>query len=418
MLRQVIEQSPTFSQLSVGRRRLQRDAILSLSSQWSKSWQELRGLRIGLICDNALDVAVALIALSDIEAEVVMLPVEEASRWKSLDCAACVHPRQSKPGHVMVTPHTDTPALPENITLLSSGTTGQPRPRVWRWDALQRQASLSSSASGGPWLTQYSMPTFAALQVLIHALYHATELIFVRDHSDWSGLVRRHSGLGIALATGTPTAWRCVVNRPPKHLPHISSISLGGEIADARLLSDLASMFPRTRLRHVYASSEYGSMFSVSDGRAGFPAAWLNTRRRSGALVLERDGQLHVSPSPGLPPVATGDLVVRIGDRVMFSGRSDDIINVGGFKVARVRVEEVLRTLVDIADVRVFGRRSPIAGNIVCAEIVPRSGRPENVVLQRARAHCRAELSLAEQPRSWKLVDRIATTPAGKARLR
>src|SRR5262245_32755960 len=70
----------------------------------------------------------------------------------------------------------------------------------------------------------------------------------------------------------------------------------------------------------------------------------------------------------------TGDLVEFQGDRVVFVGRTSDIINVGGNKVHPLEVERVIRTVAGVADVRVYGKASSIVGQLVACEITPTRG--------------------------------------------
>ena len=51
--------------------------------------------------------------------------------------------------------------------------------------------------------------------------------------------------------------------------------TLGGEIVDDRILSAITALFPKARIVHIYASTEAGVGFSVSDNRSGFPLNYL-----------------------------------------------------------------------------------------------------------------------------------------------
>ena len=67
-------------------------------------------------------------------------------------------------------------------------------------------------------------------------------------------------------------------------------------------------------------------------------------------------------------------MVERRGDRYHFVGRREGIINVGGQKVHPEEVEAVINQHPDVRMARVRGRRSPITGAIVVADIVLREG--------------------------------------------
>ena len=142
--------------------------------------------------------------------------------------------------------------------------------------------------------------------------------------------------------------------------PEIGKISpryvrLSGEIADQAILDSLRAMFPEASIGHAYASTEAGVAFEVNDGRAGFPAAFLEQDRDGVELKLV-DGALRIR-SPRTADrylgaqqalrdldgfVDTGDMVERRGDRYVFAGRRGGIINVGGLKIHPEEIEAVI----------------------------------------------------------------------------
>ena len=68
--------------------------------------------------------------------------------------------------------------------------------------------------------------------------------------------------------------------------------------------------------------------------------------------------------------VDSGDMVERRGDRFHFVGRRGGIINVGGLKVHPEEVEAVINRHPAVRMSLVKGRRNPITGAIVVAEVV------------------------------------------------
>ena len=80
---------------------------------------------------------------------------------------------------------------------------------------------------------------------------------------------------GVNAMSATPTLWRKILMSDASRSLALRSITLGGEIADQQVLSTLASTYPSARIRHIYASTEAGTGFSVTDGKAGFPVSFL-----------------------------------------------------------------------------------------------------------------------------------------------
>jgi acyl-CoA synthetase (AMP-forming)/AMP-acid ligase II len=212
-----------------------------------------------------------------------------------------------------------------------------------------------------------------------------------------------------------------------KQIP-LLQITLGGEAIDQPILDKLRQHFPNARLLHIYATTELGRCFSVSDGKSGFPASYLNAAPPGAAELKVVDGELLVRSPNSMrmyDPLssqnstisdwfATGDLVEVKDDRVYFVGRSSDMINVAGSKVFPIEVERVIRLIPGVSDVRVFGKASSIAGELVGCEIVASPDQDREALKEIVVRTCRTQLTSQQQPRLIKMVDRIDLSSAGK----
>jgi acyl-coenzyme A synthetase/AMP-(fatty) acid ligase len=182
----------------------------------------------------------------------------------------------------------------------------------------------------------------------------------------------------------------------------------------------------------VYASTEFGSITSVRDGKPGLAVSSLHSESNPESNVRVEDGELWVRAGAGLLGYAggspnadsdaepsgesgewrrTGDLVEIVDDRVMFRGRKSEVINVGGVKVHPLPVEDRITALDSVALARVFGRPNKLTGAIVATEIVPVGG-VERADVDAIRAQIKAavaDLPRAWQPRSVTFVDAIET---------
>ena len=210
----------------------------------------------------------------------------------------------------------------------------------------------------------------------------------------------------------------------------LTQITVGGEIADAGTLRALAVAYPAARISHIYASTEAGQGFSVSDGRAGFPAAWLEAAP-GGLTLAVRDGILWVQPPPEARDAArtgieadaagfirTGDLVEVQGGieggRVIFLGRESGLINVAGIKVWPEVVEAVIKAVPGVGLVQVSARKSPVTGALVMAEVQLTAGTDPVPLKAAILAACRAELPREAVPAILRFVEGFATNAAGK----
>ena len=135
------------------------------------------------------------------------------------------------------------------------------------------------------------------------------------------------------------------------------------------------------------------------------------TSARSANAMLGYEG---AAAAGGPDWIATGDIVERQADRILFRGRKTDVINVGGRKVLPARVESVLREVPGVADVRVYGKGSSLVGQIVAADIVLARSSARDEVLAAVNQAARQRLAQPEIPRLVRVVDVIAHSRALK----
>lgn len=329
------------------------------------------------------------------------------------------------------------------IVLTTSGTTGRPKAAVHPLERLLGRIAppreMDLPAAAGRWLLTYHPASFAGIQVILSALVAGMPLIGGGD-GRMATLVAQAVAHRPTHMSGTPTFWRtflAALGGRVDELP-LRAVTLGGEAVDQATLDLVQIRFPAARLTHIYASTEAGALFAVKDGRAGFPAAWLETGIE-GARLRIRDGVLEVQspralagyldrPAPRTTDgwLETGDLVGVEGDRVVFRGRIDTVINVGGAKVSPDEVEAVLLALPFVRDVRVFGRPNPITGALVAAEVVldpdraHAAGAPEVPAAREAwvraaiTGHAGARLAPHQIPRLIGFAERVETGFGGK----
>jgi acyl-coenzyme A synthetase/AMP-(fatty) acid ligase len=309
-----------------------------------------------------------------------------------------------------------------SVTLESSGTTGAPKRLCHDFDRL-RGRLRGVAEEGARWLLTYDPGAFAGLQVMLTAAAAGALLIALPGAVSGGGGIaglaeaaRRHA---VTHVSGTPSFWRAfLMALGDAELP-LRAVTLGGEAADQPLLDRLAERFPGARLRHIYASTEAGALFAVADGRAGFPAAWLDEAPDGLALRIA-DGVLEVRSPRAAPGIAdaegwlsTGDLVERQDGRVLFAGRLDGLVNIGGVKVSPEAVERRLLAVGGVADAAVSAVPSPITGNLLTATIVPAPGADVEALRAALRA-ATADLPPAARPRALTFADHIPLSAAGK----
>lgn len=326
-----------------------------------------------------------------------------------------------------------------SVTILTSGTSGRPKAARHHWASLMRPVRRNEAVDRQRWLLTYRPQLYAGLQVVLQCFAsHGTLVVPPVDGSP-DQIARQMRDHAVQCCSATPSYWRRLVLLADHSLlgqAPLRQITLGGEIVDQQILDSLRHLFPNARIAHIYATTELGRCFSVTDGRAGFPCRLLDAPTRQqghGAELSIRDGELYVrsanamqsyddhrhGPEPPGPSAdnqwwGTGDLVEIRGDRVHFVGRRSDLINVGGNKVSPLEVERVVRQVAGVADARVFAKPSSIAGQLVACELVAAGGHDPLQVRQAVLAACQTQLASFQRPRFVDLVDQIRLTDAAK----
>ncbi len=303
---------------------------------------------------------------------------------------------------------------PGRLWLLTSGSTGRPKQIGHTLDSL---TTVTGEMAPRTWLCPYSPGTYAWWQVVTLGLGSAGQDLVVVDPAHLDQCVAAGIEHGVTAASGTPTFWRQTTMSQADDLAKVplKQVSLGGEPVDQAILDQLRAFFPDARISWLYASSEVGASIVVHDGRAGFPVQWLGREAEGRPRIDVEDGELVItSPHHGEGlggPVRTGDAVIVEDGRVLITGRlSSDEINIGGAKVSAGVVRAVLQSHPAVAWAHVRGRKAPLVGNLVVAEVVLTSGEttaPD--LLAELNAWCAERLPEYGVPRRIKLLAAIPT---------
>jgi acyl-CoA synthetase (AMP-forming)/AMP-acid ligase II len=409
-----------------------RQAVIALAT--------LKRRRVGLVFPPSASSYAALAALGRLETDVFLLDsrlqADEARRISErLRMGALVGPPVNEKfaeWERQELPNEEKWSGSHTITILTSGSTGEPKAARHTWDSLAKPVRKSGNDHSAPrWLLTYRPSLYAGLQVMIQCFTDSGTLIAPDYGMEPQAIVQFMLDSGVQYVSATPSYWRRLLMFGDLQLLRkvpLIQITLGGEVVDQAILDNLRRQFPKARLVHIYATTELGRCFAVSDGKAGFPASYLEGPLTDGTELQVKEGEILVrsrnsmrmydplssQQNLSMDWVPTGDLVETRDQRVYFTGRRTEMINVGGNKVHPIEVERVIRDITGVADVRVFGKSSSIAGELVACEIVTSPGQKQESVKEDVIRTCRAKLANHQQPRLVRFVDRIDLSVSGK----
>lgn len=395
--------------------------------EWINGKQGLRIALSGLAPATFLD---AILAFDGWAEAMLLLPASLTveQRETLIATAACTHVLTDD--RRLDTRRCDQPPMhcpaPTRWLLATSGTTGTPKLIEHTLASLSRTIVRNPErACEFQWGLLYDPSRFAGLQVVLQALLSGSVLVLPRSSGidDQTQALLRHP---VNALSGTPSLWRKFLMDGRLDNLMLRQVTLGGEIADQTILESLQLRYPQARVTHIYASTEAGTGFAVKDGRAGFPAAWLDSPTGPVRMKVSSDGHLWIRP-PILPAgdevsrrldhdgyLDTEDLVRIVADRVLFLGRASGTINVGGNKINPEAIENIVREVEGVLDVRIYAKRSSMMGQLVAAEVIATTGADTKTLRRRIQQHCQSCLETWQMPALIGFVSELSVTAAGK----
>jgi acyl-CoA synthetase (AMP-forming)/AMP-acid ligase II len=320
--------------------------------------------------------------------------------------------------------------------LFTSGTVGAPKMAAHSLAGLIGAIGSGRATDPGPvWATFYDIRRYGGLQILLRALIGGGSIVLSSAEETTGDFLLRMASYGVTHLSGTPSHWRGALMSGSIDAISPRYVRLSGEIADQAILDALRGRFPHATISHAFASTEAGVCFEVDDGREGVPSAMLDAiggdvemrvvndslcvRSNRTATGYVGAGATALLDSNGF--VDTDDLLKRRGDRYYFVGRRSGVINVGGLKVHPEEIEAVINRHPAVRMSLVAGRRNPIVGEIVVADVVLNEQSEglnfrldAETVRVEIQASCRQNLSPFKIPARIRFVNDLPFTPGGK----
>lgn len=394
-----------------------------------------RGKRVALGSMPILELLATLVLLDGVAAAILMLPSEEdeparAARLTQagMDCVLTgdglgltrrlADAATGTPAPAQAATH---PPIPTTWMMPTSGTTGSPKLISHSLASLTKSMAQPRPGKAFTWGCLYSVRRFAGLQVFLQAWLARTPLILAEEGAPLAQTLARLLAANCNALSATPSMWRKLAMMQGFAALPLQQITLGGEIVDQAVLDMLAHSFPAARITHIYASTEAGVGFAVKDGRAGFPLALLQGAGSNPAMRIDADNHLcfadvllaDVAGADGW--LDSGDVVQVVGERVLFLGRANGSINVGGNKVMPEEVETVIKQLPQIAFVQVRARKSGMMGSLVEAAVCLAPGHVFDAAFKKQlTSHCRTRLDAFKVPAFIVELSDIELTASGK----
>lgn len=301
------------------------------------------------------------------------------------------------------------------ITIFTSGTTGQPKKVIHSVSTLTRSVRTGDRYKDLIWAYAYNPTHMAGLQVFFQAFENLNTLInvFNKQRSVVYELIAKHQ---VTHVSATPTFYRLLLPYETAY-ESVVRVTLGGEKSDQNLYDNIVKIFPSAKINNVYASTEAGSLFAAKGDCFQIPE-----KIRDMFAVVDDELLIHKSLLGRSDSFKFAGDYYHSGDLIewedkeqglfRFKSRKNELINVGGYKVNPGEVEKVLLSIEGVKQVLVYGKVNSVLGNILCADIQLQEGSTlTNVDIKKTLA---SQLQDFKIPRRIKFVEEFELTRTGK----
>lgn len=311
----------------------------------------------------------------------------------------------------------------------TSGTTNNPKLVAHTFESLTRTSKKNIEiGSKFTWGLTFDIYRFSGIQVFLQALSGGSSLIISESNFSMNRILHLFIVNKCNIISATPSFWRKVLMTKESDKLEIKRATLGGEISDESILKALKKKFRDIKLTHIYASTEVGVGFAVTDGNAGFPYSYIEEGVGNIKLKIDNDSLLWINPGKKVQNyiaresmynedgfINTGDLVKIENDRVYFLGRESGSINVGGNKVQPEEIEAKLLKSGLVSSVYVYAKKNPMMGSLVCADVIAKEENIDKIELKKQlMKYCRDNLEKFKIPAILKIVEDLEITQSGK----
>ncbi|TPW71534.1 AMP-binding protein [Schumannella sp. 10F1B-5-1] len=324
----------------------------------------------------------------------------------------------------------DLPAEVEQkvaLVVQTSGSTGRPKRVALSADAILANAGASQAALGGPGQWILALPThyIAGLNVLSRSLAAGTEPVIVPgEHFTADGFVAATRELSIPerFVALVPAQLTTLLDDRAAlaELRRFQRVLVGGQATPRALLE-------RAEDAGVAVSRSYGSsetsggcvydgvpigttQVRIVDGEVqlGGPSlaeGYLGDAELTADRFVVDEGMRWYRTSDGgrlenVVPDAAADAGAPAVERLVVTGRLDDVIISGGVKVALAAVERTLRELPGLVDAVVVAADDPRWGEAPVAFTAAPADRVDDAALAEAIAEVGRRLGPASRPRA------------------
>lgn len=214
-----------------------------------------------------------------------------------------------------------------------------------------------------------------------------------------------------------------------RYADKIDFIETGAAAISQADMEALCQLLPKTRLYNTYASTETGIIATYNYNGGKCVAGCLGRTMKHSKLIITKGGLIacqgdtlmsgYVGDPERTASILRGDTVytsdigmIDENGLLHLKGREDDVINVGGFKVAPTEVEDAAMSYPRLKDCICIAIEHPITGRALKLLVVMSDG--EQLNKRELALHLKGRLEAYKVPMLYEQVEKVARTFNGK----
>jgi acyl-coenzyme A synthetase/AMP-(fatty) acid ligase len=300
--------------------------------------------------------------------------------------------------------------------LFTSGTTGKPKKISHNLKSITRNVKTGPNYAANIWAYAYNPTHIAGLQVFFQGLFNYNSMIYTFETQP-KLIPLKLQEYNITNISATPSYYRLFFPFLTKINLTLTRITSGGEKFDDNIINKISHYFPNAIIRNIYATTEAGSLlnsdgeyFLINDGNESL----FRVNDRSELLIHE--SLLGTSEDIILQNgwYNSGDIVEFIDkNKLRIIGRSDNLINIGGYKINSDEICDIIKEFSYINDVLVYSQSNSVLGKVLVADIILNSNIDCEVV-QQLKKELNLKLPKWKIPVKFNIVNQFQLTRTGK----
>ncbi|WP_431275519.1 class I adenylate-forming enzyme family protein [Variovorax ureilyticus] len=342
-------------------------------------------------------------------------------------------------------------ALPghEDLATLqyTGGTTGRPKGvnilhRQIAWNIVQREAWLPTRR--GAEVVLCTMPLFhvSAVSMSLHLCLHAHGELVIHRRFNAQAVLQAIAQHRVTLMSAAPTIFYDLLKQPldrarlsslracfsgaaplPRETLERFEQATGCAIHEGYGMSEAGPCLTFNPMHRERRAGSVGlpvpgcelQIVDLAEGTTPLPTGHAGQIRVRGPQVMAGYRNLPEQTAQALQGgwLYTGDVALIDEDGYVYiQGRQHDTINVAGFKVYPIEIEQVLLSCPEVGEAAAFAAPDARMGQVVHAWVTAAPGRTVDV--ERLQSLCAAQLAGYKVPRAIGVLERLPRTSVGK----